>query len=673
MNTLEELVDYCTVPVSMGALVLTGGWGSGKTYFIENDLKNALKDTHVLLRISLYTYKTIDLVNEEIRRQWLYAVSPFYDSLEKHEDEIKNGKELLESSVDAMSAIQPMVKGVKAAAAVSESVLKSFPIRRQIKTKNGTREVVLVFDDLERTQINMSDVMGCINNYCEDRHFKVIIVTCEARIGGMDSPLMSGRNSQKVYYNLKEKTIARTVCFKPDAALIIHSILEDSELFGENYRQFLLKNESLVNSVPSVFSVQADTAYREAEDQQGGAQIITGDNFRILKCALHDFERIYEYLYERDMDSVERYLYHFLVYTVADRSGLISRDQNGLMRSDEAVRKLCPRFDDRYLPVAIKKWILYGEWDEEDIWKEEWLLYRQKEQITPRERLRTMNILEWEETDISDGYGELLRDGYAGKLTVNEYVTLIHNSRRIRQLGTQMPLDIDWRQMTEGIRKRLRDGGQETNEYRDYQEIKSRQRDEYSPEELAAYDLIDAGSRRSSIDQENAREQFLRIIREQGVRAFVLCGNIPTGGFDAEMARAVARCFDESHQAIKLRFPVFFHDYWEKRVRQVGIDPATERDGLSILLTELEALKKRYRQDGRFIAVKHTDTMIGELEKLMAIPRGENIERENSRQKKTGLPKKEAGIGSLRFELQKPGLLRDVAETLKKSVSADNK
>lgn len=666
MNILKELVDYCTMPVSMGALVLTGGWGSGKTYFIENDLKNALKDTHVFLRIPLYSYKTIDLVNEEIRRQWLFAVSPFYDSLEKHETEIKNGKALLESSVDAMSAVQPMVKGVKTAAAVSESVLKALPIRNQIKTKNGMREVVLVFDDLERTQVNMQDVMGCINNFCENKHFKVIIVTYEAKIGSMDSAVAGEKNSQKAYYNLKEKTVARTICYKPDAASVIHSILENSGLFSEDYQQFLLKNESLLNGVSSVFSLHAEAVPRKAEDQKESEPIATGDNFRILKCALHDFERIYAYLRERDVDSIERYLYHFLIYTVADRSGMIPRDQEDLLQSDEAVRKLCPRFDDQYLPKVVKNWILYGEWNEEDIWKEEWLLYQQKDQITPRERLRTMNVMEWEETDISDGYAELLQDGYAGKLTVNEYVTLIHNSRRIRQMGAQMPMEIDWPQLTEGIQRRLREGGQESGEYRAYRAIKPQRRIEYSTEELDAYDLIDAGSRRNSVDQENARDQFLRMIREQGVRAFVLCGNMPTGGFDAEMARAVARCFDESHQAIKLRFPVFFHDYWGKRAHQEGIDPATVRDGLKTLISELEALKRRYRQDGRFIAVKHTDTMIGELEKLTADADAENTNQEKPRQKKTGLSRDEAGIG-MHFQMHEPEFLRDVAQTLKKS------
>ena len=52
MNTVDELVDYCRELEPVGALMLSGEWGCGKTYLIEHDLKDALNTEAIVLRIS---------------------------------------------------------------------------------------------------------------------------------------------------------------------------------------------------------------------------------------------------------------------------------------------------------------------------------------------------------------------------------------------------------------------------------------------------------------------------------------------------------------------------------------------------------------------------------------------------------------------------------------------
>ena len=54
MNTVDELVYYCNEVDPVGAIMLTGQWGSGKTYLIEHELAEKLKDTHIIVRISLF-------------------------------------------------------------------------------------------------------------------------------------------------------------------------------------------------------------------------------------------------------------------------------------------------------------------------------------------------------------------------------------------------------------------------------------------------------------------------------------------------------------------------------------------------------------------------------------------------------------------------------------------
>lgn len=40
----------------------------------------------------------------------------------------------------------------------------------------GDKKVILIFDDLERTDIPTSDLLGCINDYCENLHINTIVV-----------------------------------------------------------------------------------------------------------------------------------------------------------------------------------------------------------------------------------------------------------------------------------------------------------------------------------------------------------------------------------------------------------------------------------------------------------------------------------------------------------------
>ena len=54
MGALEELIHYCNEKNPIGALLLAGEWGCGKTYLIENELTKALENTHVIVKVSLW-------------------------------------------------------------------------------------------------------------------------------------------------------------------------------------------------------------------------------------------------------------------------------------------------------------------------------------------------------------------------------------------------------------------------------------------------------------------------------------------------------------------------------------------------------------------------------------------------------------------------------------------
>lgn len=63
--------------------MLTGEWGCGKTYLLNTQLANCLKDTHILLRISLFGVMSVDEVKTEVRQKWLYAYTERKDTTGK--------------------------------------------------------------------------------------------------------------------------------------------------------------------------------------------------------------------------------------------------------------------------------------------------------------------------------------------------------------------------------------------------------------------------------------------------------------------------------------------------------------------------------------------------------------------------------------------------------------
>lgn len=71
MKTVDELVYYCHECEPVGALLLSGEWGCGKTYLIEHELKNALADTSVVLRISLFGMTLPEEIHIAVRREWM--------------------------------------------------------------------------------------------------------------------------------------------------------------------------------------------------------------------------------------------------------------------------------------------------------------------------------------------------------------------------------------------------------------------------------------------------------------------------------------------------------------------------------------------------------------------------------------------------------------------------
>lgn len=80
MNLIEELKNYCDINNPVGALMLSGEWGCGKTYLIKTKFIPSVKDTYVFVCISLFGIDSLDKLRVEVKKKWLEKASEF-DSL----------------------------------------------------------------------------------------------------------------------------------------------------------------------------------------------------------------------------------------------------------------------------------------------------------------------------------------------------------------------------------------------------------------------------------------------------------------------------------------------------------------------------------------------------------------------------------------------------------------
>ena len=161
MATLDELVHYCKTENPVGAFMLTGEWGSGKTHMIEKELTDRLKDTHVIARVSLFGLNNIEALHHEVKEAWISACSPVLGKLVKDKERAQNNSKLLNTINAILKGFNPTV-GKAADLAVSLNVLDIVNVEPEIEDIHelSKKRVVLVFDDLERSKLDLFAVMG---------------------------------------------------------------------------------------------------------------------------------------------------------------------------------------------------------------------------------------------------------------------------------------------------------------------------------------------------------------------------------------------------------------------------------------------------------------------------------------------------------------------------------
>lgn len=198
----EAIISYMQCDdVGLQALVLHGEWGSGKTYYCENDLKDALNKIGVkTCRVSLFGVSDYDEVLNRVIASWL---------------------PLSEKAADGVcAAISALVKNaIKTGSSVLNNKIEDLGIQLSLKPDLllpifDTQNALVIFDDCERSSFAHDDrtFLGFINNMVENHGWHVMLVRSK--------PLSFEEDSSA------EKAVMRQIAFEPDLKMLYPNIVE---------------------------------------------------------------------------------------------------------------------------------------------------------------------------------------------------------------------------------------------------------------------------------------------------------------------------------------------------------------------------------------------------------------------------------------------------------------
>ena len=331
-DLVESILDYIRADYTDYAIMINGEWGSGKTYFWNHKVRNKIESMQIngkqytTIYMSLYGISNLEDISKKI---FIETTQLMDKNLRKYMN--SHGQtsipEYAKTGLDMANFFGVTQNGDKI------DYAKFF----------STDDKILCFDDLERANVDVIDILGYINNFVEHDHIKTIIICNEKELstkiknsnvemktfiatylldkeGALtktDKPMVEQIKDKieyvfdkaNEYERIKEKLIGETFEYAPEFNYIINGLLMRYENSPELIR-FLRENTGLIISTFN----------------KSGTR-----NLRILKHALNDFKKIFEMVSKNYPNTSNRVLQTMLIFTIAVsfeiKAGKITKDK----------------------------------------------------------------------------------------------------------------------------------------------------------------------------------------------------------------------------------------------------------------------------------------------------------------------------------------------------------
>ena len=297
---------------SSGALLVSGSWGCGKSYFFENTLFGKLREEgYKPIRVSLFGMCSLnDLVND-------IAI----------EFVMQSSKTNCKKSIASIGL--NLIKHVKEIPYVKDYIdLKGFIGNTKVLYRLIPEKAVICLDDLERAieKFDINDLLGAINDLVENNHFKVIVIANMEYIDQKQND-SEEKGKHEIFY---EKVIEKTLHFIPDIKEVFNLLVAQKEGESNEFEKFMMHPD-----ITGFIDPSAEKSNRIKRQKE---------NIRTLKFAVNHFKTIFNGYISHGKDIHDEVIIKQLVnqwmfvYALSLESKRISLDINDYRGLDSYVQ-----------------------------------------------------------------------------------------------------------------------------------------------------------------------------------------------------------------------------------------------------------------------------------------------------------------------------------------------
>ena len=330
----QVIINYITREKINYAILLDGVWGCGKTFFVKNKIIPKIDDetSKKSIYVSLYGLSDIRDIDKQIYFGILEKLVPNNQKI----DIIKKGSNIV---IKGYKIINKVI-GDKLPTASSDNITSIISLFYKIE------DFVLIFDDLERCNIQPNIVLGYINKFVEHKNCKCIIIANQKEISkvsildniefkylvALDKRIdfkdekkddleekmditapKKEENKIKIndlknriekifdeniqYNQIKEKLIGNTIYYRPELKDVLLNIVSN-DIKEDDIREFILKySKELIQLLENKRHI----------------------NIRTLRIAINQFAQVKYIINDIKIDNkklLEEILYNVLIYTL---------------------------------------------------------------------------------------------------------------------------------------------------------------------------------------------------------------------------------------------------------------------------------------------------------------------------------------------------------------------
>lgn len=329
------LNEYLTMQTPQFAVMITGKWGCGKTYFIKNMIDKWCGSNRDV------SENSIDLRPIYVSLNGLSSISSIIRKVKTVLYPILYSKGATVAKTVILSALRIASKSFldldkDGAGEDMNNLLDAEGIIEVFKSNSDTLKGnrVMILDDVERCKIPLDELFGFINSIVEHSNSKIILICDEEKL----AEVATKESLATQYKNFKEKLVGQTFALEVNYADVAGQFIDKLSYPIINNNRNLIIDMFIASS---------------------------RENLRLIRHCLIDIKRIFEQLPENIKENpnydqfVKNIVAYVVIASIETRFGNNGIDYYQSYTFNDEAKKVSLELEQRYNPI-LEKYHIYG-------------------------------------------------------------------------------------------------------------------------------------------------------------------------------------------------------------------------------------------------------------------------------------------------------------------------